>query len=71
MYNVLAKPEKFRVVGYFRVGSKKQLVSPPHNVMGNQTNKPYAMAKQLLETKYDYQGLSKVHNLIKENINKK
>lgn len=71
MYNSLSKLKYLRPVVYIRVASKEQLVSPARNVKANQTNKSYAMAKQLMETKYDYQSLSKVHSLIKEKINKK
>ncbi|ESU34512.1 hypothetical protein G3A_00740 [Bacillus sp. 17376] len=71
MYNTLTNPRKRIAVGYMRVATKEQLLSPARNLKANQTNKSYAMAKKLMETKYDYQCLSKVHSLIREKIHKK
>lgn len=51
---------------YIRVATKEQLLSPARNVRVTHTNKSFAVAKQLLKAKYDYQSLSKVHSLIKE-----
>ncbi|MEA3321472.1 MAG: hypothetical protein U9Q88_15790 [Bacillota bacterium] len=63
-------------VRYMRVATKKQLVMGKSKIQNDKINQtmssnPHAMFKQLLETKYDYQNLTKVHGLIMEEYLKK
>lgn len=69
--SLTSSQKKFRAVVYIRVGSEKQLLSSTRNVEGDQSSKLYTMANQLLETKYDYRNLPKIHGLIMEEYLKK
>ncbi|WP_417898465.1 hypothetical protein ABN702_20540 [Bacillus haimaensis] len=63
-------------VGYMRVATKKQLVMGKLKIQNDKINQtmssnPYAMFKQILGIKYNYQDLPKVHGLIMEEYLKK
>jgi hypothetical protein len=65
MYNSLSEPRKRKpAVVYIRVATKEQLVMGKSQIKNEEIN--YAMVKQLLENKYDYQNLPRAHGLIME-----